>query len=110
MSDPWRSSRRAIEGVLRTAPVEERFHYPVRHGTMRAGLYAPRGCDVQTPHSQDELYIIAGGSARFRRDRQWVDAAEGDVLFVPAGMDHQFADLSADFCVWVIFWGPDGGE
>lgn len=110
MSHSWMSSRRAIEEVLRAAPDDRRFHYPVRHGTMRVGLYAPRGFDAQTPHSQDELYIIAGGSGRFRRNRQWIDVAEGDVLFVPAGMEHHFADLSADFRVWVVFWGPDGGE
>lgn len=36
--------------------------------------------------------------------------APGDVLFVPAGVKHRFADFSADFATWVFFYGPEGGE
>jgi hypothetical protein len=32
------------------------------------------------------------------------------MLFVPAGVEHRFEDFSDDFAVWVVFWGPDGGE
>ena len=34
----------------------------------------------------------------------------GDVLFVPAGVEHRFERFSADFQTWVIFYGPEGGE
>jgi mannose-6-phosphate isomerase-like protein (cupin superfamily) len=34
----------------------------------------------------------------------------GDVLFVPAGVEHRFEDFSDDLDVWVIFYGPEGGE
>ena len=33
-----------------------------------------------------------------------------DVLFVPAGIVHRFEQFTDDFKVWVIFYGPDGGE
>ena len=28
----------------------------------------------------------------------------------PAGMAHRFVDFTAHFAVWVMFYGPDGGE
>ena len=29
-------------------------------GTMQLKLYAPRSVDDQQPHSQDEIYVVAG--------------------------------------------------
>ncbi len=80
------------------------------HGTMELRLYAPRGEDRQTPHAQDELYIIAAGRADFVRGAERVAAARGDVLFVGAGVAHRFEAMSEDFATWVVFWGPAGGE
>jgi mannose-6-phosphate isomerase-like protein (cupin superfamily) len=34
----------------------------------------------------------------------------GDLLFVPAGVVHRFEDFTDDLAVWVIFYGPEGGE
>ena len=34
----------------------------------------------------------------------------GDLLFVAAGTEHHFAEFTEDFTVWVIFYGPQGGE
>jgi len=77
---------------------------------MRVGLYAPKGTDDQTPHDQDELYIIASGSGWFVKGMDRIAFAPQDVLFVEAGVDHRFEDFSGDFSTWVVFWGPTGGE
>ena len=34
----------------------------------------------------------------------------GDVLFVPALEDHRFETFTEDLVVWVMFYGPEGGE
>ena len=34
----------------------------------------------------------------------------GDLLFVPAGVIHRFEEFSDDLVVWVVFYGPEGGE
>jgi mannose-6-phosphate isomerase-like protein (cupin superfamily) len=107
---PWKSSKRAIEAVLTTLPRNEQFHYPIRHGSMRVGLYSPQDVDDQTPHTQDELYIIASGSGWFVKGTQRVPCEPQDVLFVEAGVAHRFENFSDDFSAWVIFWGPQGGE
>ena len=34
----------------------------------------------------------------------------GDILFAAAGESHRFDKFTEDFCTWVIFYGPEGGE
>ncbi len=64
----------------------------------------------QTPHEQDELYVvICGRGVLFHGGKR--DAFEaGDCMFVAAGVEHRFEDFSDDLAVWVIFYGPPGGE
>jgi mannose-6-phosphate isomerase-like protein (cupin superfamily) len=81
------------------------------HGTLTVELYAPRGVDMQTPHSQDEVYVIARGTGSFRQGHfPDVTFGPGDVFFVPAGVEHRFKDFSDDMAAWVFFYGPKGGE
>lgn len=91
-------------------PATFRFHYALRHGSMKFGLYAPRETDRQGPHAQDELYIIVSGQGRFVKNGEERAFAQHDVIFVEAGAEHRFRDFSADFAAWVVFWGPPGGE
>jgi mannose-6-phosphate isomerase-like protein (cupin superfamily) len=82
----------------------------LHHGSMSVLVFAPKGKDVQTPHTQDEVYIVMGESGELIvEDRQTV-CRFGDVLFVPANTVHHFENCSDDFVTWVIFWGPEGGE
>ena len=83
--------------------------YGLRRGSMRVGLYAPIGVDPQTPHPQDELYIIVAGSGQFSKNGERRPFKPQDVIFVEAGADHRFEGFTADFSAWVIFWGPEGG-
>lgn len=87
-----------------------RFVTMLRHGSMSVELYAPQGEDAQTPHAQDELYVVISGSGQFVNGDARHPFGPGDVLFVPAGVIHRFEEFSADFQTWVIFYGPDGGE
>lgn len=87
----------------RSAPV-------LAHGGMLARFYAPREVDEQTPHTRDELYVVARGSGTFVNGGERHPFGEGDVLFVPAGAEHRFEDFTEDFATWVVFYGPEGGE
>jgi mannose-6-phosphate isomerase-like protein (cupin superfamily) len=69
-----------------------------------------RETDEQTPHTRDELYVVAQGSGTFVNGDRRHPFTSGDVLFVPAGAPHRFEDFSDDFGTWVIFYGPEGGE
>ncbi|MBI1777330.1 MAG: cupin domain-containing protein [Proteobacteria bacterium] len=81
-----------------------------RHGTLELKLYAPKQQDPQQPHTRDEVYVVVSGNSRFVHGEA-VDLVEpGDILFVPAGMAHRFEDFTHDLVLWVIFYGPEGGE
>lgn len=80
------------------------------HGSMQLRWYAPEGVDRQTPHAQDELYVIASGEAEFVCGGARVPARPGDVLFAPAGAMHRFEAIGPGFATWVVFYGPEGGE
>lgn len=88
----------------------QRFITLLRHGSMSVEYFAPRDIDTQIPHRQDELYVIASGETDFDRNGELLHCGKGDVLFVPAGMEHRFKNFSNDFATWVIFYGKDGGE
>jgi len=80
------------------------------HGSLVVELYTPEDHDPQKPHTRDEVYFVTRGKG-FSFDgtqRQAVEA--GSFLFVPAGRVHRFEDFSSDFAVWVVFYGPEGGE
>lgn len=81
-----------------------------RHGTLQVKLYAPRGEDPQTPHTRDEIYVVAKGSGLFWNGATRAAFQAGDLLFAAAGQPHRFEHFTADFQVWVMFYGPEGGE
>lgn len=81
-----------------------------RHGTLQVEIFSPRGVDTQKPHSRDELYVVASGSGWFINQGQRQRFSAGDVLFAAAGEVHRFEEFSDDFVVWVVFYGPEGGE
>lgn len=82
-----------------------KFTVLMREGNMSIEYFAPEKTDTQTPHSQDELYVIASGSGTFCRNGERVIFNKGDVIFVPAGMEHRFENFTDDFSTWVIFYG-----
>jgi mannose-6-phosphate isomerase-like protein (cupin superfamily) len=80
------------------------------HGSLVVKLYAPRRSDPQTPHSRDEIYVVAQGSGTFVCGGTRRAFVPNDVLFVAARVEHRFENFSDDFAVWVFFYGPEGGE
>jgi mannose-6-phosphate isomerase-like protein (cupin superfamily) len=92
-----------IPAGQRSAPV-------MAHGSMLVKFYRPRGHDPQTPHDQDELYVVARGTGVFLRAGERHRFQPGDMLFAAAGETHRFEEFTDDFETWVIFYGPKGGE
>ena len=80
------------------------------HGSLVVKLYAPRDSDPQTPHSRDEVYVVAQGSGEFVCGGARQSFAATDILFVAATVEHRFENFTDDLAVWVFFYGPEGGE
>jgi mannose-6-phosphate isomerase-like protein (cupin superfamily) len=108
MKGPWHISARAA-GEL-PLPEGRRSAEVLRYASLEVRYYAPKDSDPQTPHDRDEVYIVASGQGTFVRGGERVAFAPGDMLFVPAKMEHRFEGFSDDFATWVMFYGPAGGE
>jgi mannose-6-phosphate isomerase-like protein (cupin superfamily) len=109
---PSENSRVTIEEALARVPTPDgkRFATVLEHGSLLVEIYAPRGTDPQQPHTRDEAYIVVQGSGEFINGESRQNFAPGDFLFVPAGVEHRFVNFTDDLVVWVIFYGPEGGE
>jgi mannose-6-phosphate isomerase-like protein (cupin superfamily) len=95
---------------LVAASGDERYGVLLEHGSLEIGFYSPDGTDPQSPHDQDEVYLIQTGHGNFLLGDEVQAFEPGEVLFVPAGARHRFVDFSSDFRAWVVFYGPAGGE
>jgi mannose-6-phosphate isomerase-like protein (cupin superfamily) len=82
----------------------------LQHGTLDVKLAAPARPNEQTPHAQDEVYIVVRGRGVLFHDSARDRFEPGDFLFVAAGVDHHFEDFGDDLRVWRVFYGPDRGE
>lgn len=80
------------------------------HGTLHVELYQPDKIDKQQPHTRDEVYVVVAGEGVFFYDGERKSFKTGDVIFVPAHIEHRFETFSDDFMTWVFFYGPEGGE
>ncbi len=102
------SKARALSAV--PAPDGRRYRELFRHGTLQVEVYRPSGTDPQTPHTRDEAYVVIQGTGTYVIDGERLPFGPGDFLFAPASVAHRFEDFSDDFAVWVLFYGPEGGE
>lgn len=82
----------------------------LRVPAMSAGLYrVPAGAqDPQTPHTEDEVYLVLQGRATFRAGGERVEAGPGTVLYVPAGEEHAFEQVREDLVALVLFAPAEG--
>ncbi len=78
---------------------------------LSVGTYSLRAgaTDGQSPHTEDEVYVVTGGRAQFTSGGQTADVTPGTVLFVPAGEQHRFHDIVEDLTLLVLF-GPAEGS
>jgi mannose-6-phosphate isomerase-like protein (cupin superfamily) len=94
------------EATERLTQAPESFVVLFTRGEFSVELYAPKHTDSQTPHEQDEVYIVAAGSGVFQRGEERISLAPSDFLFVEAGVSHRFEQFTEDFQTWVFFFGP----
>ena len=91
-------------------PQGKRFATIFQHGTLLVEIYAPRGSDPQEPHTRDEAYFVASGTGDYVCGESRMPFGPTDLLFAAAGVSHRFENFTDDLVVWVIFYGPEGGE
>ena len=72
---------------------------------ITAGMYylAPGANDTQSPHGQDEVYIVLSGNGTLQAGGQALAAVPGKVLYVRAGVPHMFTNITEELELLVIF-------
>jgi mannose-6-phosphate isomerase-like protein (cupin superfamily) len=68
------------------------------------------GVDDQSPHTEDEIYVVRSGRATLVTDSGLADVGPGSVVFVPAGERHRFTEITEDLAMIVVFAPPYGSR
>ena len=105
-------------GVIRFAdaqtsipgPSGERSTLVLKRGTLDVRFALPVPPNEQTPHTQDEIYVIFRGKGVLFHDGKRESFESGDLLFVAAGVEHRLEDFTEDLALWRVFYGASGGE
>ena len=77
----------------------------LRVESLNAGLYelAAGSGDEQSPHDEDEIYYVVEGRARFRAADRLSVVGPGSVIYVRAGVEHRFEEITEDLKLLVVF-------
>jgi quercetin dioxygenase-like cupin family protein len=106
---------RIIEGAgVWTAPPAGAANDWVEHlkvPDLSVGTYCilAGGLDDQRPHTEDEIYVVTAGRARVVTPDSAAEVGPGSVIFVPAGEEHRFTEVTEDLALVVVF-GPAYGS
>lgn len=84
----------------------------LRVPTMSVGTYSipAGGVDDQSPHDEDEIYVVTAGRASVTAGGRTLAVRPGTTLFVGAGEDHRFHDVEEDLSLLVVFAPPFSGD
>ncbi len=96
----------SLEEVTRaTRASDARYHEFLRVPALSAAIYILPGGeeDTQTPHSEDEVYLVTRGSGRVQVGDELADIGPGSLIYVARDVEHRFQDYSDDLEILVIF-------
>lgn len=110
MKVPHRSRVIHFAEAQANIPAGERSARVWQRGALDVAFALPTPPKEQTPHIQDEIYIIVRGRGVLVHDDKRDPFEPGDILFVAAGVEHQFEDVTEDLALWRVFFGPHGGD
>jgi mannose-6-phosphate isomerase-like protein (cupin superfamily) len=95
-----------------TAPDDGLNHWVerLRVPAMSVGTYSVPvgGIDDQTPHGEDEIYVVISGRGTLITDDGTAKVEPGMVLYVPAAERHTFTDVTDDLTLLVLFAPASG--
>jgi quercetin dioxygenase-like cupin family protein len=83
------------------------YHEFISVPDLSGGLYVLEAgaTDPQSPHTEDELYVVMSGRAKVRVGGDVRSILAGSVIFVATGVEHRFVDIEERLVLLVMF-GP----
>jgi mannose-6-phosphate isomerase-like protein (cupin superfamily) len=96
-----------------TPPAGQDSNHWIEHlrvADLSVGTYSvPRGgVDDQVPHTEDEIYVVTAGRAVLRAGEESAAVEAGSVIYVAAGEEHRFTDVTEDLAAVVLFAPAEG--
>ena len=90
----------------------ERYLEFFKGDNLSLGLYSlPTGDeDPQQPHTEDEVYYVVSGYAKLKVGDIDRSVKPGSIIFVEAGVDQKFHDITENLMVMVVFAPPRGSQ
>ena len=84
---------------------QKRWHEFLRVASLSMGLYRLKAgqVDEQRPHTEDEVYYVISGRARFTCEGQETAVRAGTTIYVAAGDSHRFHDIEEELVILVFF-------
>jgi mannose-6-phosphate isomerase-like protein (cupin superfamily) len=81
----------------------------LRRDSMSLGLYTlDAGAeDPQTPHDEDEAYLVVAGRGAIMVAGENQDVGPGSVVFVGRGVEHRFHSITERLQILVVFAPPE---
>ena len=94
-----------LEDWLQPVNLARPYREFLRVPAMSAGIYvlAPGATDRQTPHREDEIYYVARGRGKVRIGAAEQSVSPGSIVFVEAGCEHRFLDITEQLVLLVVF-------
>lgn len=94
-----------LEGLLTALTPARPYHEFLRIPQMSAGIYvlAAGATDQQRPHGEDEIYYVVRGKAKVRIGAGEQSVGQGSTIFVAAGREHRFFDITEELVLLVVF-------
>jgi quercetin dioxygenase-like cupin family protein len=82
----------------------------LRVPALSVGLYVLEAgaLDGQSPHTEDEVYVVMSGRARITVGEEVRDVGPGSVVFVAAHVPHRFHDIVEALSIIVVFAPAEG--
>jgi len=77
----------------------------LRVPSLSMGMYRlpVAGVDLQSPHTEDEVYYVVSGKAQIQVGEEDRSVAAGSIVFVAAHVPHRFHSIAEDLTVLAFF-------
>lgn len=74
---------------------------------LSMGLYVlpAGGTDLQSPHTEDEVYYVVSGKAKIQVSKEDRAVQAGSIVYVAKNMEHRFHSIEQDLTV-IVFFAP----
>ena len=83
----------------------EFFRAPSGSLSLTVARWPAGSVDDQQPHTEDEVYYVWAGKAVLTVGDERLSVEAGTVVFVAAGVEHRFSEISEDLET-LVFWSP----